>query len=433
MNWSAAARWTTLARGGCVLALLLFCASAAIAQPGLLSSADTVIGIDLDSTFINIPAQNNGRYPAAENPPKAIDGLNNTKYLNFGHAGSGFIVTPMALAGVPIDSFRITTANDAPGRDPAMWSLFGFDGTLTTTDSGASPAINQTGMAEAWVPIASGSVALPGDPAIGGDQRGVVGPMVSVNSMTGYQHYKFIVDAIKRPSDNIMQFAEIQFFAEETDTNSGILAPTDPIIAVDQTPTPPFSGWKPCGTPNNDCSSSPGNEQPALAIDQVGNLGPTPPASSTKYLNFGEEKSGLIITNSGGPIDVNFMRLRAANDADERDPTSYQLYGTNDPITSEPNSPSNGTEVWTLISEGSVTLPPGAAGRHQWGDFIAVNSPANYSSYRLIFPTVRNATAANSMQIADIQFYTAIPEPATASLVAIVGLALASATRRRNA
>jgi hypothetical protein len=127
------------------------------------------------------------------------------------------------------------------------------------------------------------------------------------------------------------------------------------------------------------------------------------------------------------------MRLRAANDADERDPTSYQLYGTNDPITSEPNSPSNGTEVWTLISEGSVTLPPGAAGRHQWGDFIAVNSPANYSSYRLIFPTVRNATAANSMQIADIQFYTAIPEPATASLVAIVGLALASATRRRNA
>jgi hypothetical protein len=430
MNWSAAARMTTLARGGCVLALLLFCASAAMAQPGLLSSADTAIGIDLDSTFVNLPAMNNGRYPAGEAPRFGIDGLNNTKYLNFGHAGSGFIVTPLALSGVPVDSFRITTANDAPGRDPAMWSLFGFDGTLTTTDSGASPAINQTGTAEAWVPIASGSVALPGDPAIGGDQRGVVGPMVSVNSTTGYQHYKFIVDAIKRPSDNIMQFAEIQFFAEETDTNTGILAPTDPIIAVDQTPVPPFSGWKPCGTPNTDCSSSPGGEQPGLAIDQVFN--PGPPVSTTKYLNFGEQNSGIIITNSEGPVDVNFMRLRTANDAPERDPLTYRLEGTNNDVSGiAANSPGTADGVtWSPISEGTLSLPDA---RHTWDDeFIAVNSPANYSSYRLVFPTTR-ADTANSMQIADIQFYTAIPEPTTVSLLVIVGVALASATRRRIA
>ena len=150
MNWSAAARWTTSRAGVCFLALLLFIASSALAQPGLLSSSDTAIGIDLDSTFINIPAQNNGRYPAAESPARGIDGLPATKYLNFGHAGSGFIVTPTALPGIPVDGFRITTANDAPGRDPALWSLYGFNGTLTTTDSGASPAINQTGTAEAW-------------------------------------------------------------------------------------------------------------------------------------------------------------------------------------------------------------------------------------------------------------------------------------------
>jgi hypothetical protein len=394
-------------------------------QVGILSSADTAIGIDLDSTFVG--PQNNGRYPAAESDSQGIDGLNNTKYLNFGHAGSGFIVTP-ALSGVPVDGFRITTANDAPGRDPAMWSLYGFDGALTTTDSGPSPAINQTGLAEAWTLIASGAVSLPGDPTIGGDQRGVVGPMVVVNSTTGYQNYKFIVDAIKRPSDNIMQFAEIQFFADDTDTNSGFLAPTDPIIAVDGIPTP--AGWKGCGTPNTDCSSSPGGEQPPLALDQVFTPGP-PPGGTTKYLNFGELNSGIIITNSEGPVDVNFMRFRTANDAVERDPASYQLFGTNDPITSAPNSNSNGTEVWTLISEGSLSLPEA---RHTLDDeFIAVNSPTNYSSYRLIFPTVKNATAANSMQIADIQFYTAIPEPATASLVAIVGLALASVTRRRTA
>src|SRR5688500_6007256 len=79
----------------------------------LLDSSDTAIAIDLDAVFVG--PQNNGRYPLAENPPKILDGLANTKYLNFGAAGSGFIVTP-ALTGVPVDGFRITTANDAPAR-----------------------------------------------------------------------------------------------------------------------------------------------------------------------------------------------------------------------------------------------------------------------------------------------------------------------------
>src|SRR5688572_11086885 len=341
MKWSAAAR-STFTRGICLLALFLFSAGSTMAQPGLLSSSDTAIGIDLDA--VPVGAMNNGRYPAAESPVKAIDGLaaipgpppSFSKYLNFGAAGSGFIVSP-ALSGIPVDGFQITTANDAPGRDPAVWSLYGFNGLLTTTDSGPSPAINQTGLAEAWTPIASGAVALPGDPTMGGDQRGVVGPRVEVGSTTGYDHYKFIVDAIKRPSDNIMQFAEIQFFADDT-PGSGFLAPDDPIIAVDETPTPP--GWS--------GSSFPGGEPPAAGIDQ--NI-------LTKYLNFGEDKSGIIITNSEGPVDVNFMRLWTANDAVERDPASYELYGTNDPITSEQNSNSNGTEVWTLISSGPLSLP----------------------------------------------------------------------------
>ena len=39
---------------------------------------------------------------------------------------------------------------------------------------------------------------------------------------------------------------------------------------------------------------------------------------------------------------------------------------------------------------------------------ITINSPTNYTSYRLIFPTVKNAAAANSMQIGDVQFYTRV-------------------------
>jgi hypothetical protein len=252
--------------------------------------------------------------------------------------------------------------------------------------------------------------------------------MVVVGSTTPYQHYKFIVDSVKVPG-NIMQFADIEFYAASGDLGSGFLDVNDPIIAVDGVPTP--AGWKACGTPNTDCSNSPGGEQPPLALDQVGNPGP-PPSGTTKYLNFGEQNSGIVITNSEGSVDVNFMRFRTANDAPERDPATYRLEGTNDNVSGiAPNSPGTADGVtWNFISEGTLSLP---TERHTWDDeFVAVNSSQNYTSYRLVFPTTRSDTA-NSMQIADIQFYTAIPEPATASLVALAGLALAACSRRRVA
>jgi hypothetical protein len=394
------------------LALLLSFQAVAVAElPGLLSSADTAIAIDMDAVFVG--SMNNGRYPAAENPPKAIDGLSTTKYLNFGGAGSGFIVTPGFPA--PVESFQITTGNDAPGRDPSSWALYGFNGALTTTDSGASPAINQTGLAEAWTLIDSGNVTLPGDPAINNDQRGVLGPVVNVASGAAYDNYKMIFPTMKAPG-SIMQIGEIQFYLDDAASPaSAYLTPTNTIIAVDETPTP--AGWP---------GTFPANEGPQFAIDQF--LNPMGQAS-TKYLNFGEERSGIIVTNSEGPVDVNFMRLTTANDAVERDPASYELYGTNDPITSAQNSNSNGTETWTLISSGPLSLPgtlPNGGGDDArfTRRMVRIDSPTNYTSYRLIFPTVKDAAAANSMQIADIQFYTAIPEPANLALVVMAGLAL---------
>jgi hypothetical protein len=388
----------------------------------LLDSSDSAIAIDLDAVFVG--PVNNGRYPAIENPPKAIDGLTNTKYLNFGAAGSGFIVTPTTLPGIPVDGFRITTANDAPARDPSSYELYGFNGTLTTTDSGPTPAINQTGLAEMWTLISSGALALPGDPANNTDQRGVVGPMVAVNSTTPFQNYKMVFPTIKDPGrSNIMQIAEIQFFADDTDTNSGFLSPTDPTIAVDQTPTPAgFQG-----------SSFPNNERPALALDQ--SRDPVTGRPNTKYLNFGEERSGIIITNSTGPVQVNFMGLTTANDAVERDPASYELYGTNDAVTSEQNSNSNGAEQWTLISSGVLSLPGvlptgGTDDARGEGVIIPINSPTPYTSYRLIFPTVKDAAAANSMQIADIQFYSGVPEPG--SMLLVVGAMAILGRSRRN-
>jgi hypothetical protein len=407
MTWSAVARRTTLFSVFC-LTVLSFTLLSGSAIGQILGPGDTAIPIDLNSTFV--AAANNGRYPNNERPALALDGLTTTKYLNHGGIGSGFIVTPSAAT--PVESFRITTANDAEGRDPSSWALYGRNGALTTVDSGPDPAINPNGLAETWTLIAQGNVALPA-------ARQTLGPIVDVNNVgaVGYQHLKMIFPTVKT-AGSIMQIADIQLYADNAAT-MGILAPANPIIAVDEIQTP--AGWKACGTPNTDCSSSPGGEQAPNAIDA---------APSTKYLNFGEENSGLIITNSSGPVDVNFMKLRTANDSPDRDPTSYQLFGTNDPITSVPHSNSNGTEVWTLISSGSLS-PPMA----RFTDYpvVAVNSPANYSSYRLVFPTVRNATGANSMQIADVQFATLasqIPEPTTTALV-VLGLACVAASRRR--
>jgi hypothetical protein len=102
--------------------------------------------------------------------------------------------------------------------------------------------------------------------------------------------------------------------------------------------------------------------------------------------------------------------LTTANNSVERDPASYELWGTNDTIRSEDNSNSNGSEGWKLISSGRLALPgilPNGGGDDFRGvaTLIPVNAESAYASYRLIFPTVKDASTANSMQIADIQFY----------------------------
>ena len=55
---------------------------------------------------------------------------------------------------------------------------------------------------------------------------------------------------------------------------------------------------------------------------------------STKYLNYGTENSGFIVTPAFGPSNVQSMRLITANDREERDPASFELYGTNAPPSS---------------------------------------------------------------------------------------------------
>ena len=67
-----------------------------------------------------------GDWPAGEAPALAIDDNINTKYLHFkGETQStGFQVTPLAGATV-VTELILTTANDAPERDPVAFELSG--------------------------------------------------------------------------------------------------------------------------------------------------------------------------------------------------------------------------------------------------------------------------------------------------------------------
>ena len=140
----------------------------------------------------------------------------------------------------------------------------------------------------------------------------------------------------------------------------------------------------------------PGAEGPGNAVDGVGQ----------KYLNFAEFNTGIVVTPGVGPSVATSLKLWAANDAEERDPASYEIYGTNAALGNGPFPVS----TFILISSGDLTLPfsrntgGGAALNDANLQTVEFNGNGTvYTSYMIIFPTVKNAGIANSMQIAEIQ------------------------------
>lgn len=136
-------------------------------------------------------------------------------------------------------------------------------------------------------------------------------------------------------------------------------------------------------------SSYPDNENPPLALD----LNP-----ETKYLNFGGIGAGFIVTPSGGVSIAKAFQITTANDAEERDPAAYELYGTNDEILSKENS-SGTDEEWTWISSGSITLPNE---RFTAGEIVAFENQQPYRSYKVIFTELKDASAG-MFQLSEFQ------------------------------
>jgi len=193
-----------------VFVFLMALTAAPVFGAALLAPGDFIIAIDADG---------NSRSPDAEQVPEAIDhvyGGANQKYLNFGEQNSGFIVTPSIGVSI-VSSFTIWTANDAEGRDPATWALYG-------TNEPIASANHSTGTAENWTLIASGPISLPsGRNDVDRGTEGYHASVVFCNT-TPYSSYKMLFPTVKTAGD-YMQIAEIGFFYGEAE------AAQDPVPA----------------------------------------------------------------------------------------------------------------------------------------------------------------------------------------------------------
>lgn len=126
--------------------------------------------------------------PAAETVERAIDQQTNTKYLNFDEINAGFTVTP-GVGPTVVKGLALTSANDAPERDPASYRLEGSTGGLNST--------NFTLISEGAVPAFSSRFARQ--------------EILFTNNTTAYTTYRITFPTVADPgAANSMQIAEVE-------------------------------------------------------------------------------------------------------------------------------------------------------------------------------------------------------------------------------
>src|SRR5438093_769703 len=249
----------------------LFCLAVVVSMFGLSVHAQLVDVTQPGDPIV--PTSNNS--PGSEAVANAIDNVPTTKYLNFDRLNTGFTVTPRVGLSV-VQCLTLTSANDAPERDPASFTLEGsYDGTNFTL-------------------FASGPV-----PAFTNRFDKVV---IRFENNIPYLAYRLIFPTVSNAAAaNSMQISEVELLGFLAP--SDVTTPGDPIVA----------------TSNN----SPGSEGVANAIDNA----------PTKYLNFDKLNTGFTVTPRVGGTLVSGLTLTSANDAPERDPASYLLQGSLDGIS----------------------------------------------------------------------------------------------------
>jgi hypothetical protein len=160
-------------------------------------------------------------------------------------------------------------------------------------------------------------------------------------------------------------------------------------------------------TTGGDDNGWPPNEIPPNAFDNQ---------ILTKFLHFrgNVQSTGLRVTPVMGPTVINGVSFTTANDAVERDPVEYEVYGSNESIDGP----------YTLIAEGPISDfdQSTAWPRRTINETpITFDNDVAYTHYQVMFPAVRDPGAANSMQIAEVEllmrlYKASAPSPADKSV-----------------
>src|SRR5262245_3676081 len=124
-------------------------------------------------------------------------------------------------------------------------------------------------------------------------------------------------------------------------------------------------------------ANSPATQTAPNAIDNNG---------TSRYLNLDKLNTGMIITPSAN-LPVRALTLISAEDAPERDPSSFVIEGS-----------SNGV-VFTRIASNAV---PAFSTRHFIQSFALLGTN-DFNVYRVLFPTLSNAVPANPMPRVEVR------------------------------
>jgi len=398
-----------------------------------------------------IVAVGGGNVAGHTQPSNALDGNPDTKYFQDSWTSApGLTITP-ASGSSTVAAFRLTTADDVPDRDPASYKLEGGNSaagpftliaegavnlpsgrktagtTITFNNSTAYTSYRLTfptvkGSSTTQIQISEvellaadtsaaqvfesgGSVQLGLIPAAGAafvpalELRSGVRIATSASGANTFSTTGVISTITQGRSLDLMSGTV------DGDPNQRILIPVKSLISgtgytvsEKQANTVRLSDKETfevskitLAVPAPTNVTSPG--------DQITVLGSSPHGThvvanaidnnlTSKYLNFTTSEAGFIVTPSNGSTNATVLRLTTADDSPDRDPASYKLEGAN-----------SSSGPFTLISEGSLSLP-GARG-------VTVDVPFTngtaYKSYRLVFPSVKGGSSAGSTQIAEVE------------------------------
>lgn len=168
-----------------------------------------------------------------------------------------------------------------------------------------------------------------------------------------------------------------------------------------------------------------------------------------KYLNFGKTDTGFIESFPAGTT-VNGLTFATANDAAERDPLTFSVYGSNTTVVTGTEAPGSTIDLggFTLIAADQPTGLEGLAASRLTPGANQTFASSTFQTYAVIFPTIRDpGPNTNAMQVGDATFtnggtaviqaanpviggQSVIPEPASLGLIGLGSLGLLARRRR---